>query len=279
MILTYLFVPAHEERKVAHAMSSNADAIILDLEASVPKDRKDVARQAVVRCVQNLRSGGTSQVWVRVNPAGSEFTADLEAIDWSRVDGAVVAQAEDPDVLRSLEQAGSRQLLPLIESVKGFGALADLARSPVVERFAIGTWDLALDLRLLAIPDPDESELIWQLRGELVVASRRLGLAPPIDGVCARLDESGELRAVCDRAYRMGFAGKLLIHPKQIEVARSVFGRDNEQLQRAREIVEAYERASAAGLGAIQVRGQMIDQPMVERARALLARWPDPLTR
>jgi citrate lyase subunit beta/citryl-CoA lyase len=164
--------------------------------------------------------------------------------------------------------------MPLIETVAGFGALSDLAKVRGVVRFAIGTFDLALDLGLWAVADPDDSELVWQLRGTLVVESRRLGLASPVDGVYERLDDEAGLRAVCERALRIGYSGKLIIHPRQIAVVRSVFEASNEELQFAREVVEAYEQAKLAGRGAIQVRGHMIDGPMVARARGLLARWP-----
>jgi citrate lyase beta subunit len=274
MILTYLFVPAHEGLKVLKAMASGSDAVILDLEASVPESRKEAGRQGIREYLSTFRKPDDPEVWIRVNEASSEFMADAKAVDWRAVAGAVVPKAEDPGALRTLVDAGAERLIPLIESAAGFRALDRLAKIATVERFAIGTWDLMLDLGLLAVPAADDSELIWQLRGELVVASRQLGLESPVDGVYGSLDDDTGLRVVCERAHRLGYASKLLIHPCQIAAARSVFGPNDEDLRFAREMVDAYERAVMAGRGAIQIRGQMIDRPIVERARALLARWP-----
>ena len=183
--------------------------------------------------------------------------------------------AEDPALLRRLQAAGAKQLMPQIETAAGFGALPQLADVAAVSRFAIGTFDLALDLGLLAVNDPDDAELIWQLRGTLTVESRRLGVAPPIDGVYARLEDDEGLRAVCERAFRLGYAGKMIVHPRQDAIVRSVFKPDAEELAFAREVVEGYDRALLAGRGALQVQGRLVDRPIAARARALLARWPD----
>lgn len=277
MASTYLFVPGNSERKVQKALTSGSDAVIVDLEDSVPDHEKVAAREAVVRLLGQYDSPLSTQLWVRVNAAGSkEFELDVKAIPWDRVYGVVLPKAEDPDAVRLLAEAGARRVLLLVESVVGLARLAHLAAAaPVVERAAIGTWDLATDLGLLALDDPDESELIWYLRGQVVVESRRLGLRPPIDGIYANFQDDEGLRVVCGRAVRMGFAGKLLIHPRQVPVARAVFAPDPEKLAFAREVVTAYEEAAREGRGAVQVRGRAVDRPMVERARALLARWEE----
>jgi citrate lyase beta subunit len=250
-------------------------AVIFDLEASVPTARKQRAREAVQQHLQASRRPGGPELWVRVNGVAPEFDRDVAHIDWSKADGAMLAQAEDPERLTRLAEAGAKRLLPLIESATGFAALSRLAAVPGVARFAIGTWDLVVDLGLLSISDPDESELIWQLRGALVVASRQAGLLPPIDGVYARLDDEAGFERACRRAERLGFGGKLLVHPGQLQVANAVFGPDPGRLRIAREIITAYERAERHGVGVVRVRGEMVDRSMAERARALLARWPD----
>jgi citrate lyase beta subunit len=270
MNVTYLFVPAHEERKAVRALGSDADAVIFDLEAAVPAREKSAARAALQTYLASRTEDGP-EIWVRVNPGGREFDADLAGIDWRRVDGAVVAQADNPDVLVALERAGVTRLLPLIETVQGFAALERLGSVQSVERFGLGTWDLVLDLGL-PVGDPDESELVWQLRGDLVVASRRLNLASPVDGVFARLDAPTEFRQVCQRGFRLGFTGKLLIHPNQIPIAQLEFGAEYAKVQWAREVIFEYERAATVGRGVIRFKGHMIDQPMVLQARALLAR-------
>jgi citrate lyase beta subunit len=277
MEATFLFVPAHEERKALGALRSGCDAVIFDLEAAVPECQKHEARQSVRRYFHTLRKSDGPGMWVRVNGKGPHMDADVESIEWSEADGAVVAQAEDPSVLQLLADAGAKRLIPMIETANGFAALASLAQVPGVERFAIGTWDLLLDLGLLAVNDPDQSELIWQLRGDLVVGSRQLGLQAPIDGVYARLDGT-EFQAICTRVHQLGYAAKLLIHPSQVQVARLIFGPDEERLRHARLVLDAYERAVVAGTGVVRVDGMMVDSPMAERARALLSRWPRAMT-
>jgi citrate lyase subunit beta/citryl-CoA lyase len=276
MPLTYLFVPANEPRKTARAIESGADAVIFDLEAAVPGSEKEAARRAIREQLALTRLRGGPELWVRVNAPGPEFDADLRAIDWDQVDGVVVAQAENPEPVRLLQNAGARSVLPLIETARGFRTLENLAQMDAVTRFGIGTWDLVVDLGLIAVADPDDSELIWQLRGQLVVVSRQLGLAPPIDGVYARLDDEIGLRAICERAYRLGYGGKLLVHPRQIPVAKAVFEPTEDRLQVARAIIDAFEHAALSGIGVIRVGERMIDRPMVEQARALLARRQEP---
>jgi citrate lyase subunit beta/citryl-CoA lyase len=271
--LTYLFVPAHDGAKVTRALASEADAVILDLEDGVPADHKAAARALIRERVKDAPAANRPRIWIRVNASGRELAADLPAIDWASVEGAIVPKAERPDVLREVRAAGAKQLIPLVETVAGFSALPQLAGEDGVARFAIGTLDLACDLSL-PVEDPDDAELIWQLRGTLAIDSRRLGLAPPIDGVYTRLDDDAGLRAVSERARRLGYTGKLLLHPRQIVIVRTAFTPRPAELQWAQEIVDAFERALVNGRGAIQVRGRMVDEPVVARARALLARRP-----
>lgn len=280
MATTYLFVPAHDSRKVDRALRSGSGAVILDLEDAVPDEEKGRARLAVAGLLagRGLPAGRAgTEVWVRVNGfQGPHFAEDTASVDWSLVAGAVLPKAEDPRAVAALESAGARRVFLLIESVAGFASLPSMAGAGSrVERIAVGTWDLALDLGLVAVEDPDESDLIWQMRGHAVIESRRLGLRPPIDGIYARFQNDDGLRRACQRALRMGFGGKLLIHPRQIPVAREVFTPDPAAVEHAREVVAAYQVALREGRGAVQVRGQAVDRPVVERAMALLARWED----
>ncbi len=271
--VTYLFVPATEDRKVAKAMQSDADAVILDLEDSIADGMKNTARRHLAGYLRSQPAAATGpQVWVRVNGSDPTFAADVNAIPWERVWGAVLPKAEQPGSVRRLIDAGAKRVLPIIESAAGFNALARLAEAGGVERFAIGTWDLAIDLGILSVR-PDDSELVWQLRGELVLASRQLNLPPPIDGVHAQFDDDEGLKTLSERTHRMGFGAKLLIHPRQIPIVRSVFHPDDGALQHARDVVKAYEDAVREGRGAVQLNGAMIDRPVVERARALLRRY------
>ena len=274
--ITYLFVPAAEERKVAKALASDADAVILDLEDGVAEAQKRTARAMLRESLTHWSRSTRSEVWVRVNNTEAHFAEDVASIEWHAVAGAVLPMAESRTPLAELRAAGATRLLALIETAAGFRALDELATVDGVERFAIGTYDLTLDFGLLGVADPDELELMWQVRGQLALASRQLNLQPPLDAVYGRIDDDAGLRAVCTRARSFGFGGKLLVHPRQIAIAREAFRPSADELQFAREIVDAYDSAIGAGRGALRVRGRMIDRPMVLRARALLGRWDLP---
>jgi citrate lyase subunit beta / citryl-CoA lyase len=269
--VTYLFVPGHEPRKIARALTSGSRAVILDLEDAVPDAQKEDARRAVADYLAHHVVSAAPELWIRINATDPEFEQDVAAIDWTRAAGVVLPKAEDPRRIAHLQRAGATRVLPLIESVAGFAAVDVLTRDGGVDRLAIGTWDLALDLGLFTVDDPDDSELIWQLRADLVVHSRRLRLRPPVDGVCARLDSEAAFETVCRRAAALGYGGKLLIHPSQIAIARSTFTPDSAALESARRLVATYAAAASEGLGATRFEGRLIDRPMVERAKALLA--------
>jgi citrate lyase subunit beta/citryl-CoA lyase len=113
------------------------------------------------------------------------------------------------------------------------------------------------------------------VRAQVVLTSRKLRLLPPVDGVYGRIDDAQGFEAMADRAFRLGYGGKLLVHPAQIAIAARVFGVSQAQLDEARELIAAYDEAQRAGTGAIRHRGQMVDRVHVEKARALLARWSD----
>ena len=254
-------------------MRCDADAVILDLEDSIPDGMKQIARRHLSEHLagEGADSGGP-EIWVRVNGIEPELTFDLQAVKWEGVCGAVLPKAERAQSLQTLIDAGAKRVLPIIESAAGFKMLDRLVESGGVERFVIGTLDLAVDLGIVAVA-PDDSELIWQLRGELVLASRQLNLPPPVDGIYAKFDDDDGLRQLSQRAYRMGFGAKLIIHPRQNAIVRSVFRPDDQILQHARDVIRAYDNAACQGRGAVQLNGEMIDRPVVERARALLARW------
>jgi citrate lyase beta subunit len=267
-------VPAHEAHKVRKALASSADAVILDLEDAVPSDMKDAARAAAARAVEAPRPPGAPQLWVRIDAADTvHFDSDLAGIDWRRADGIVLAKAEESAAVAVVTRTGVARQLLLVETVSGLNRLSDLvAAAGLNVRLAVGTWDLARDLELPGIDDPDESELIWHVRCEIALASRWLKLEPPVDGVFGRLGALRDFEDVCVRVRRLGFGGKLLVHPEQIPIAARVFGVDPRRRSEAQEIIAAYEQAVREGRGAAQHKGMLVDRAHVERARKLLAK-------
>ena len=207
MLTTYLFVPAHDARKVGRALTLAADAIILDLEDAVPDEMKDAARYAAARIASESTSAWP-QVWIRVNGTQtSYYEADVCAIDWSRASGLVLPKAEDAGAIRRLAEVAPRGVLLILESAAGLARVDDLvAAAPVVPRLALGHYDLALDLGL-TLDDPDESELMWYVRSQMVLDSRNLGLRPPVDAVFGRIGDLAGFEARAPRGRHPGCAG------------------------------------------------------------------------
>jgi citrate lyase beta subunit len=254
---------------MARALDSDSDAVVFDLEDSVPEALKaDARRLTSARIAQTATA---SDVWVRIN-GDAQADDDVRAIDWGRIAGAFVPKAAGRELLELVAAAGARQIVPIVETAAGLRAIDALASAPRVTRLAIGTFDLALDLGLLSPADPDAFDLIWQLRGWLAVASRASGLPAPIDGVYSVIDDDEGLQQRATRARMMGFGAKLIIHPRQIAPVRAAFAWDPADVASARTVVDAYRAAVARGSGAIRSEGRMIDRPVFERARAVLER-------
>ena len=153
-------------------------------------------------------------------------------------------------------------LLPLIETAAGIDALREVARTPHVQRLVFGSIDLQADLGIAG----DGEELLL-FRSQLVLQSRLANLAPPVDGVCTAIADTPVLEAETRRARRLGFGGKLCIHPRQVAPVNRGFTPDAEEVAWARRVLDA---AAAAGGAAVAVDGKMVDKPILLRARALL---------
>jgi citrate lyase subunit beta/citryl-CoA lyase len=259
---SYLFVPADRPERYAKALASGADAVIVDLEDAVAPAAKDGARAALAAWLD----GGGNGVAVRINDAASVlFASDLALVARPGVAAVVVPKAERVDDLARVRAAApAAALLPLVETAAGIANARALARAEGVERLLFGSIDLQLDLGI----DGDGDELL-AFRSELVLASRLAGIAAPVDGVCAALDDAAALEVETRRARKLGFAGKLCIHPRQVAVVHAAFAPSADEIAWAKRVVSAVD-ASAGG--AIAVDGAMVDRPVLLRAQAVLAR-------
>jgi citrate lyase subunit beta/citryl-CoA lyase len=259
---SYLFVPGNRPDRFEKARSAGADAVILDLEDAVPSEKKTEAREAVSAWLSQERPA-----YVRVNGTATPwFRDDLEAVARPGLAGVVLPKAEDPD---EISEAASRlpeeaSVLPLLETAAGVWDARALAEAPRVERLAFGSIDFRLDAGI----DGEAEELLYA-RSRLILASRVAGILPPLDGVTTALDDPDRLAEDVDYARRLGFGGKLCIHPKQIEAVNRGFVPSEAEALWARRVLEA---AGAAGMEAVRFEGEMIDRPVIERARGILAR-------
>jgi citrate lyase subunit beta / citryl-CoA lyase len=204
---------------------------------------------------------------VRVNAAGTPwFDDDLALCRHPGVAAVMLPKADGIDAVCHAFENAFKDVLPIIESARGIEEVRAIARVPGVVRLAFGSIDLAVDLGIDCAPDGGEAEL-QPYRAQVVLASRLGGLAAPADGVSLAIDDAPRLRADAERSRRLGFGAKLCIHPKQIAVVQGVFAADPERIAWARRVCAAF---AASGGAAVAVDGEMIDVPVVERARAVL---------
>lgn len=254
-----LFVPGHRPDRFAKALQAGADAVIIDLEDAVAPPDKAAARDAVKQWL-----GASRPVLLRIN--GSEtpwFDEDLELAGAVGVLGVMLPKAERASQVESVMAAGARWVLPLIESAAGFAALAEVAATPGVNRLAFGSMDFQVDL---GMRDAHEDEMLW-FRSQIVLASRLANLPAPIDGVTASIGDDKRLNDDAARARRLGFAGKLCIHPSQVPGVHAGFTPGAAELAWAQRVLAAAEAAHGA---AVQVDGKMVDRPVILRAEAVV---------
>jgi citrate lyase subunit beta/citryl-CoA lyase len=284
---TLLFVPGHRDRMIEKAPGAGADGLLYDLEDSVPKAERETARGMVATA---LSAPLELSRYVRVNgiaDAGKEETAaDLEAIVRMGLDGIVLPKAQSADeiawtagVLDRIEgergiDAGRIEIVPMIESALGVHFSYEiLTASPRIASVIVGSaqdGDLQTDLG--SEWSPDGTELLYA-RSRILLSARAAGLEQPLDGVFPGLDDEEGLIRDCTNARRLGYRGKTVIHPKQIEPVHRIFSPTEKEIAHYRDMIAAFETAEAEGKGAITFRGKMIDRAMVRKARGLLERF------
>jgi citrate lyase subunit beta/citryl-CoA lyase len=256
---SYLFVPGDRPERFSKALASGADAVIVDLEDAVSHERKEAARQSVAEWLSIEHP-----VHLRVNgPDTSWFHADLELCRHPGVLAIVLPKTQEITELKILREiGGEKPLLPMIESARGFANMNALAAQPGVERLIFGTCDFRLDLGI----EGDGEELLY-FRSQLVLTSKLAGLQAPVDGVTTEINDASRVRSDSMAARRLGFGGKLCIHPNQLAVVNECFGPSAEDIAWAERVMEA---SRAAAGGAIALDGKMIDRPIVRKAEAVL---------
>jgi citrate lyase subunit beta / citryl-CoA lyase len=277
---SFLFAPGNHARRVEKALTLPADAVILDLEDAVAISEKPATRELVVAAYNQPRHG---KLYVRVNAYSTEWCySDIVAIARSGLDGMILPKVETSDQLRSVDwllsglererglPVGGIDLVPIIETALGMSNIGAIAGSGSrTKRLAFGAGDYTLDLGM--IWSRDESELL-PARSAVVMASRAAGIEPPFDTVWADLRDAEGFARSARLAAALGFQGKMCIHPDQIAVTNATFSPTEQQLSWAKRVVAAFEEAEARGLASIQLDGQFIDYPIVQRARQVVSR-------
>ena len=286
MYRTLLFAPGSRPELLAKAQLGDADAMIFDLEDSVPLNAKDEARKNITDA---LAAGLKKPMFLRIsNPRAGDFMADLQVLanasSLLNVAGIVLPKADDADDIQAVAKAlkdveskhnmqeGTLSILPLIETCLGLRNGFDIAKaSPRVIGMALASaeqGDFMVDLggrwtpRSLALAYP---------RSKLVVDARAAGVQWLVDGVFMNLKDTDMLREECLIARELGFVGKMAIHPTQVDVMHTVFSPSELEVAYARGLIAAFRDGEARGVGAVKYEGMMVDYANVRLAERTLA--------
>ncbi|WP_028660573.1 HpcH/HpaI aldolase/citrate lyase family protein [Nocardioides insulae] len=264
---TFLFVPGHRPDRFAKAAAAGADVMVIDLEDAVPAESKVQARADAVAWLAEHGSAGS--VVVRINAVDTPWYADdVAALQGAAgISGLILPMAEPGEALTALG-AGPLPVIALVETAVGVLDARAVAATPGVRRLALGSFDLASELGV----DPVDQLALTATRSGLVLASAAAGLAGPIDGVRAGIQDEAGLREEAGLARRLGFTGKLCIHPVQVAPVAEVLAPSEAELDWARRIVAAVAEAGTDGV--VKVDGQMVDKPVLDRAHHLLDAAP-----
>jgi len=285
MYRTLLFAPGSRAELLTKAQLGAADAMIFDLEDSVPLNAKEEARKNVQ---QALALGLKKPMYLRIsNPRAGDYLADLGVLanqSLVNVVGVALPKADDAQDIETVSKAlqeieikagvavGSLSILPMIETCLGLRNSFDIAKSSKrVSGMVLASaeeGDFMVDLggrwtpRSLALNYP---------RSKLVVDSRAAGLEWIVDGVFMNLKDTQMLREECLIARELGFVGKMAIHPTQVDVMHEVFSPSAEEIEYARGMIAAFREGEARGVGAVKYQGMMVDYANVRLAERTLA--------
>lgn len=269
--LTYLYVPGDVPQRFDKALTSGADAIVLDLEDAVALNRKDEARTAVAGWIA-ATDPGRVQVWVRVNP-GALQDSDIHAVAHPRLTGIwlpkvdAAADVERADRVLTDSACPDAQVSALIETAAGVFDALPIARAPRMSFLQLGEVDLASELGVAA--ERDDTTLLFA-RSRIVAASVAAGIAPPPAAVSRNFRDLDTFRTDTRRLAEHGFAGRVCIHPAQLAPVREVFTPGPEEVRAARAVLTALDRADSGV--ALDAHGVLIDEAVARQSRAIVER-------
>ena len=279
-----LYTPGHRGPMVDRVLSGRLavmpDVALLDLEDSVPATEKENARRVVADAL--ARQAPSCLRYVRIGRSTSDAAeADLRAVVRRGLDGVLVPKVDraeeiaivDEMLLEREREAGlAERSVPVIPAIESAAALIDaprIARGPRVVGLMFGSEDFAAELGLPTRREGEAAELLYA-RSAVVVAAVAAGVRA-FDGIWADFRDEAGLRADALRGRRLGFDGRQCIHPDQIPIVHEIFSPTPEELEHARRVVAAYDAGVREGLGAVALDGEMLDPPIVARARRLLS--------
>lgn len=272
---SWLYVPGHQEDRVGKAFCSEAEAVIVDLEDGVPHDQQEEAMQTL----WSLREEAFAREkpwYVRVQSRNQEmlYLKNIRAAVDGGATGIVLPKVESPeeiqDVVSRCQQAGrDLGIIPLVETPRGLlQARAIAEASEQVSALMLGAEDLTLRLGPFTGVEKSSQATLYA-RWMLALSAAAAGV-PAIDKVCLEVRESEPLLAECREACDLGFSGKTIIHPAQIEGVHATFRPSADQVAWAQQVIEAVQEAEKSGRTAILVEGQLVDPPIRDRAKRIV---------
>jgi citrate lyase subunit beta/citryl-CoA lyase len=279
---TWMFVPGHRQRMIEKALGLSADAIMLDIEDGAPPNEKDNARKIIAETLSQTSLAGSPARFVRVNAIGHErMEQDLKSVVQPGLHGLVLPKVETvEEVLTAAAMVNQHEknrgiaaetikFLVAVESPKGLlNAAALAACCPRIVGLMFGAEDYGRELGLPTARESEARELLYP-RASLAVAAAAAHVQS-VDGVWVDLNDADGLRRFATQSRRLGFTGMSLIHPSQIDPINTVFSPSISEVEYAQQVLQAFTEAVARGDGSIAFGGQLIDRPIVERARHTL---------
>ena len=279
LIRSWMFVPGHRQKMIDKAFGLNADAIMLDIEDGVAPNEKGTARKNIAESLGREKAAGSPARYVRINAIGHErMAADLEAVIRPGLEGLVCPKVDTVDEVRTVDAIlneqepkqkvakGSVRLLIAIESPKGLlNAPVIAAASSRIVGIIFGAEDFGREVGLPTVREGEARDLIYA-RSAIVVAAAAAHVQA-VDGVWVDLNDSAGLVGFAKQSRQLGFSAMSCIHPSQVDAINTVFSPTAEEIDYCQKVLQAFEEANARGDGSIAFGGQLIDRPIIERAR------------
>ena len=279
--LITLYIPGTREDMILKSAKYEPDAIIIDLEDTVPMDLKAETRTRIADLIPQL----SLQPIIRINNEPDLIQDDLKAVASDKINSILVPMAEDLDALKEADRVVTKieieqgyepdsiKFILMMESVLGVMRCYDLATSVKrVESVAFGSAEDGDLQREMGCGFSVEGTEMLYARSKVLLEARAAKLPYVLDGAFSAIKDLDALRADCTLSRRLGYDGRTLIHPSQIPVAREAYSLPKEELAHYRKVVEEFGVAEANGLAAVQVNGKLIDYAMYKQAKAVLVR-------
>lgn len=290
LLRSWMFVPGNRQRMIEKSLGVAVDAVMMDIEDGVAPAEKDAARKQIAACLDQVAARLKSDAqlrtparYVRINAVGHErMRDDLALVLRPGLEGLVIPKVETPEQVKTVAEIldrreaevglarGSVRLLTALESPRGlFNAYAIATASPRVIGLLFGAEDFSRELSLPLRREGEARDLIYA-RSSLVTAAA-CAHVQSVDGVWPDLQDIEGLKTFALQSRRLGFSGMSLIHPAQIEIVNGTFTPAADEIEYAQKVLKAFDEAQSRGEGAVAFGGQLLDLPIIDRARQTLA--------